>query len=213
MSKAPDPRLFLAMAVIALLIGGYFDYAQMGAIGEAEERVALVQADVDKAETLKKELASSEASIQDLQVKLAHLEKGVQSYQYIPTMMRELEQFGSSHGVKILGIKPIIVAAAAKPDEKLTRKPYDEITIELKGRGTYTDVLKFLSALQEFPQIVAVRTITLSPKTEDGKSAATSPNLDLTSEVKVFVFPDSTPAATPVAGSSSVASSGVNSNG
>jgi Tfp pilus assembly protein PilO len=190
MKKAPDPKIFYILAGVAVLGGGLLDYFQFSHLSDSESRVQAVQEEVDKAETIKKDLATSEAALQELQVKLAHLERGVQSFQYIPKMLKELEEFGKSQGVTITGVRPQIKPPTAKPDSKETRKPYDELVIELKGRGTYADVLRFLDALQQFPQIVAVRTVSLTPKTEGDKATTESPKLDMVAEVKVFIFPE-----------------------
>jgi Tfp pilus assembly protein PilO len=217
MKKAPDPKIFIALAALTFLVGGYATYSMYGNVQTAEARVASVQAEVDKSETIKKDLESSRTSLQELQVKLAHLEKGVQDYQYVPKMLKDLEQFGKANGIDVVGVRPQLTAPSTKPDQQVTKKAYDQVTIEIKGRGKYSDALRFISALNQFPQILAVRTVTLTPKADSKGSMAGSPDLEMVANLNVFVFP--TDAAAPAAGQPDaqtgkpVASAGVSNNG
>jgi Tfp pilus assembly protein PilO len=189
MTKQPDFRLFAGLAGVSLLIGGFMVYSEFNSVSEMRDRVAKVQKEVDEAAGVRSKLTESETKLADMQRRLAHLEKGVPDYAYIPTLLKELEQFGNTNGIQVTGIRPVVQKVAANPDEKEERKPYDEITIEVKGRGNYGDSLKFLRALHQFPKVVATRTISLQPRPLPTDSPTASPNLEIAIELKIFVFP------------------------
>jgi Tfp pilus assembly protein PilO len=211
MSKGQDPRIFLGLAALALVVGGFLVYSQYNGVTAKQEEVDKLTVEVQKAATLGRDLEASNKRLGDLKVKLAHLERGVQDYQYVPTLLKELEQVGNANGIQVLGIRPTIKQASTAPDEKQIRKAYDELTIEVKGRGSYGAVLKFLQGLQRFPKVVAARTLSLTPK-QEAVSKPGSPGLDMVVELKVFVFPDAKPEAKN-GQDSAVAASEVPSNG
>ncbi|HSI72012.1 MAG TPA: type 4a pilus biogenesis protein PilO [Fimbriimonas sp.] len=206
MTKQPDFRLFAGLAAASLLVGGFMVYSQYNGVAEQQERVAKIQKEVDDAAGVRNRLADSETHLADIQRRLAHLEKGIPDYAYIPTLLRELEQFGKTNGIQVTGVRPVIAKVSASPDENAERKAYDEMTIEVKGRGRYDDSLKFLRALHQFPKVVAARTISLQPRPLITDRPGDPPNLEIAIELKIFVFPqvkeptvDATADATKVA--------------
>ncbi len=215
MRKQPDFRIFFGLAAVALVVGGFLVYSQWNAVSENRDHVESLQKEVDDAAGVRKELEASEQRLNDLRVKLAHLEKGVPDYRYIPTMLKELEEFGNANGIQVTGVRPTVTPPSAKPDEKETRKAYDEIGIEVKGRGTYADGLRFLKALHRFPKVVAARSVSVAPKVSSTDDPMGSPKLEWTVELKVFVFPDKDPAMTLDGDkpSTPVATQGVGTNG
>ncbi|MEZ0325285.1 MAG: type 4a pilus biogenesis protein PilO [Fimbriimonas sp.] len=216
MSKQPDFRIFLGLAAASVLIGGFMVYSQWNSVSEQQARVDDVQKQVDDAAGVRKELADSEERLSQLKIKLAHLEKGVPDYRYIPTLLAELEKFGNANGIHVTAVRPMAAKPSAKPDEKATRKAYDEYTVEVKGRGTYADGLRFLRALHRFPKVVAARTVSLQPRVLSNDPAGAGPNLEMTVELQLFVFPEAKEPATAAGEekpASSVAVSEVGSNG
>ena len=215
MRKQPDARIFFGLAGLALVVGGGLMYSEYGSVSENRDQVDALQKEVDSANGIQKSLAESETRLTDFKTKLAHLERGVPDYRYIPTMLKELEEFGNQNGIKVLGVRPIIVATTAKPDTKETRQPYQEQSIEVKGRGNYGDCLRFLKSLHRFPKIVAARAVSLAPRVLSTDDPFASPNLEMTVELKVFVFGDKDPAVEGETSKtdSAVASEGVATNG
>lgn len=208
--KTPDPKIFVGLAALSLLLGGYLVYAQYNAVTEKELAVEAVREEVRNAASLGKELDASNQHMAELSMKLAHLERGVQAYQYVPTLLKELEETGIANGVQVTGVRPAPVIKAA-PDEKLLSKAYDELMIEVKGRGTYSSVHRFLMALQGFPKIVSADTITIQPVTGAPMPTGMSPQLDVTLQLKAFIFPVTD--ATAATDSSAVANTEVINNG
>ncbi len=190
MSKQPDFRIFIGLAAASIALGGLLVYTQWNAVSEQQAQVDSVQKQVDDAVGVRKELASSEERLSELKVKLAHLEKGVPDYRYIPTLLAELEKFGNANGIHVTAIRPMVAKPSSKPAEKTGLKAYEELSLEVKGRGTYGDGLRFLRALHRFPKVVAARTVSLQPRVLSSDPVAGSPNLEMTVELQLFVFPE-----------------------
>jgi Tfp pilus assembly protein PilO len=215
-SKQPDFRIFVGLAVASVIAGGLLVYSQWNSVGELQAKVDATQKEVDDAVGVRRELEASGERLAALKVKLAHLEKGVPDYRYVPTLLAELEKFGNANGIHVTGVRPMPLKVTSKPDEKASRKAYDELSIEVKGRGTYGDGLRFLRALHRFPKVVAARTISLQPRLVSTDPAGASPNLELTVELQLFVFPEVKEPAKDAGAeqpASSVAVSEVGSNG
>jgi Tfp pilus assembly protein PilO len=189
-SKQPDFRIFLGLAGASVVLGGLMVYTQWNSVSEQQAQVDSIQKQVDESAGVRQELAAAETRLSELKIKLAHLEKGVPDYRYIPTLLTELEQFGNANGIHVTGVRPAIMVAAAKPDEQQTSKAYDEINIEVKGRGTYGDSLRFLRALHRFPKVVAAQTVSLQPRPQSTDAPGAAPSLDMTVQLRLFVFPE-----------------------
>jgi Tfp pilus assembly protein PilO len=214
-SKQPDFRIWWGLAAASVLVGGFMVYSQWNGISEQQANVEKIQKQVSDSAGVRKELESSQTRLGELRTKLAHLERGVPDFRYIPTLLKELEQFGNMNGIHMIGVRPVPIKVAAKPDEKSTQA-YQEMAIEVKGRGTYGDGLRFLRALRTFPKIVAARTVSLQPKVSSSDRVGVGPNLEMTVELKVFVFPqekEDVDASKPGTPASSVALAEVPNNG
>ena len=106
-------------------------------------------------------------------------------------MLSELEKLGKSSGIAVIGVRPLPKPATpgkkdSAADGEIKKKPaYDELNIEVKGRGTYRSVLNFIESLGKFPKVVAARTVELTPKNDPGQ---TSSSLDVTINLRAYVF-------------------------
>lgn len=200
MNRGPNPKFFLMLACASLVLGGGAIYWQSSQLSEAREGAKGLRNKLRDERATELEVATTTEKVQESQRQLDHLEMGVPELAYIPTLLTELESVGKQNGIAVLGVRPVVKAAEAKkPDGTAPKKQaYEELNIEVKGRGNYLAVAAFLEALRTFPKIVAVRTVTLSPKSTDhGGAAFGSPSLDATVEIRAFLFAE--PAAERVA--------------
>jgi len=186
--RGPNPRTFMLMAVGTFVLGAvaaYFGYSQMSG---AEAAVAEVKSKVQDEKEVQKKLDESKAKLDECASKLRHLEAGVPTFAYVPTLMTELEKTGKQFGIKILGVRPIVKAASSdKKQSSKKDKPYQEMAIEVKGLGNYGSIMRFVNSLQEFPKIVAARSVQLAPKVEMGQAKV---DLEMVVELRAYVFPD-----------------------
>jgi Tfp pilus assembly protein PilO len=203
-SKQSNPKTLGLMAFVVLALGGGATYFQYNAVQAAKAEVAALEGQVPSQEELMKSLSDSGMKLADYRKKLEHLEKSVPDVAYIPTLMKELEQIGIGHKIKVTGVRPAPVQAA--PDvkaegKKQAKKDYSEVEIEVKGRGNYDDVKAFLDSLQTFPKVIAVKTVSLTPMRESG--TRTVGDIEVVINVTAYVFPFEMlmPTTQPEAGS------------
>ena len=195
--KTLSPRTFYIASGLVAVLGAGGMYTAYSGLTESETRVAALRHEARDEKEVKAELEKTKVAIEGLRTKLKHLEEGVPSFAYIPTMTRELETVGRSHGIEVLGIRPMPAPAdTSKKDDGAPKvKPaYEELTIGVKGRGDYGAILRFVQALTRFPKIVEVRMLTLSPKIDSDHPLA-APKLDADIELRAYAFKDTEPAA------------------
>lgn len=183
----------LALAVIA--IGGGLLYWQSTNRSEAAARVAQLESELPDSDQVNADLVKSQQDLEAARIQLEHLERALPQEAYIPTLLKELEMLGTSKNVKVTGIRPILQTTTdpnAKDDDG-----YQKLDIDITGQGTYRAMLEMISALKEFPKILAVSTIAMQPR-QDAKTTG-SGELDTTIRLRAFVFKE--PLA-PLEGSS-----------
>lgn len=187
-------KVVALIAVVVLLIGGGLIYWQYSARGEAQTRVASLQAELPDADQVNTDLVTSQQELEAARIQLEHLERALPESAYIPTLLKELEMLGTSKNVKITGIRPILEVVGTE-ETGLDDSGYQKLDIDITGTGTYRAMLEMISALKDFPKILAVNTINMQPK--QGAEGAAG-DLDATIRLRAFVFKEPLP---PVEGS------------
>ncbi|MBS1720708.1 MAG: type 4a pilus biogenesis protein PilO [Armatimonadetes bacterium] len=199
MKRSPSPKTFVLLTLGAMALGGFASYYQLGVKGEQESAVSKLKAQVKPKEEVEKELTKSTEQVTVVSTQLKHLEANIPEFAYIPTLLQELERTGKEQGIEILGVRPMPKASgpATKTEDGAVKrkKAYEEQDIEIKARGTYGDAMRLMQALNTFPKIIAVRTVTMIPKA--AQNGEPKNRLDITIEVRAYVFP---PNATKTAG-------------
>ncbi|HVL39009.1 MAG TPA: type 4a pilus biogenesis protein PilO [Fimbriimonadaceae bacterium] len=191
MKQQTNPRIFMILAAVTFVLGSgvsFWQYRSMTAQAEEVESLQKLVQDEDK---LRRQLKDSETKLVETSTKLSHLEKSVPQFAYIPTLLFELEATGRENGIEVLGVRPVIkqIAPTAQKDgdSSQKRKPYEEMNIEVKGRGTYRSVMNFIKALQRFPKIVEARTVSMNPRqAESGKPGENV--LEVSIELRAYLF-------------------------
>lgn len=198
MKKGPNPKIFVVLSLAAIVVGGAASFWSYNSLTDAKAHLAKLQADSKDEKHLQADLEKSKVSLDETTVKLQHLEQGVPSFAYVPTMLSELEKTGKSSGIDVIGVRPVVKPASAPKkdseggEQTPRRKAYEELDIEVKGRGSYRSVMNFIYALGKFPKVVAARTVDLTPKVELGQSTGT---LDVTISLRAYIFAQKDEAA------------------
>ena len=186
------PKTYYVFSGFVVAVGAGLMWMTNSSISDQSHHIATLRKELRDENQVKAELEESKQRVDDLKFKLVHLEQGVQDFAYIPTMLKELEQFGQKNNLEIIEVKP--VPAPPPTDKEKTGKreksAYQEKTIHIKGRGSYEDSLRFLQAIKDFPKIVAVRTVSLSPHVTNSSQKAGKPVLDLELDLKAYAFKD-----------------------
>lgn len=183
-----------------LILSGGFVYWQYTISESARANVAQLEAKALDEDTARVQLREQQEAFEEIQVNLNHLEQGVPQAAYIPTLLTELEALGRAFNIDVKGVKPIPQNRNRQNNrnndeegENESRKPYEEITIEVTGSGYYRDTVRLLDALQSFNKILAVKTINLQPETQRAEG---QPKLQSTITLSAFVFKEEMPEGT-----------------
>jgi Tfp pilus assembly protein PilO len=188
-----NPKVFVGLAAVAFLAGGVGSYMQFSSLQDIEAKSEDLRKQMRDPAEVQKQVTESSAKLSDCSSKLSHLEKGVPQMAYLATTLRELDQIGTQNGIDVLGVRPIIQATSLTAQktqgetQTQSRKPYQELNIEVKGRGDYHSVQSFVRALQRFPKIVAARTVSITPKMDSAN--AKDAKLDISIELRAYLFP------------------------
>jgi len=179
----------LALAVIA--VGGGLVYWQYSVHGDAEANLAKIRAKTPDEAKLQKQLEDAQAELYRASTDLKHLEGGVPTLAYVPTLLRELEAVGKQDELQVTVFKQANPTAVQTPastgDAKaLKEEAYDEVEFDVSGRGSYTSVGKMLTSLQTFPKIVSVQSVNVTPKRDP--NAPGVPTVEATIHLKAFIF-------------------------
>ncbi len=195
--KGPNPKLFIVLTILTVLAGSGLSYMQYSSYTELSGKVDQLKKSAKDRTEIQAELSDANTQLNETRGKLVHLEQSIPEPTYVPTMLKELEKLGKESGIDVLGVRPVpkaVVRPMKQEGEsgdgdgpKKQRKPYTELTIEVRGRGNYKAVMNFINGLTTFPKIVAARTVSLQPKSDNKNLGA--PKLDCTIELRSYLFP------------------------
>lgn len=195
MKKRPNPKVYLMLMLLTLVVGAGLSYMQFSSLQEVSAKVDRLKKEAKDEREVQAELDAINATLDETNTKLIHLEKGVSEVAYVPTLLKELESVGNKAGLEVLGVRPMpkvakpMMRTTSADDKPKVRKPYTEMDIEVRGKGDYRAVMNFLRALQMFPKIIAARTVSVQPKNgvreEDRQKP---PVLEVTLELRSYLF-------------------------
>ncbi|MCH7905651.1 MAG: type 4a pilus biogenesis protein PilO [Armatimonadetes bacterium] len=186
MKRTVNPKILTIIAGFTLVLGAGVVYWQFSSMLVAKARITMLQRETPTEAELMSSLADTQDRLADFKLKLAHLESSVPDVAYVPTLMKELEEVGIRSGIKVIGVRPVPESIFGD-DKGKKDSPYNEIEIDVTGRGDYAAIQKFLADLLEFPKVLAVKKLNISPKRELGDTA--NPELEATITISAFVFP------------------------
>jgi len=181
--------IYFAMTALVVVLGAGGAFMMFSGNSDKQAEIAKLKQDARDPKEMEQELEAVKAEATANAEKLAHLEKGITEIAYVPTMLKELESFGNKNGILVTGVRPVPKVEVKGKEKKARTTPYEELTIEIKGKGKYRAVMQFVAALKTFPKIVAARNVALTPK--NGQAPLTpgsAPNLEATIELRAFMF-------------------------
>lgn len=191
MKRPNDPRIYIALAVVGILGGGGLLYMQYSANTELQDKVHVLEGQVRAQKDLPAQLEVSKRKLDVTRSQLAHLERNVPDFAYVPTMLKELEALGKQSGLLVIGVRPIPKSDQAKADDaKGEAKPYDEMEISVTCRGGYAGIQRFVRALNNFPKVVGTRAISIEPKKDPLRPKDEKPPLEVTARLRAYLFRD-----------------------
>ena len=184
------PKTFYILSGVVVVVGAGMMWMTNSSISDQSNHIATLKKEVRDEKEVQAELVDSKKKVEDLKFKLVHLEQGVQDFAYIPTMLKELEQFGKKNNLEIVEVKPIPTPPPTEKEKqsKKEKSAYQELNVHIKARGSYEHSLSFLEAIKVFPKIVAVRTVSLSPHVTSSAVKAAKPVLELELDLRAYAF-------------------------
>ena len=186
------PKAFYVLTGVVVAVGAGLMWMTNSNISDQSNHIATLRKELKDEKAVQRELDEAKKKVDDLKFKLVHLEAGVQDFAYIPTMLKELEQFGKQYNLEIIQVKPIVTPPPTGKEKGLDKQKsaYQELNVNVRGRGSYQDSLRFLEAIKVFPKIVAVRTVSLSPHVDNTNKKVGKPVLELELELRAYAFKD-----------------------
>ena len=171
---------------------------QTGQIAQTETQVLAKQAQVADGEKISQRLQKVEFAYNGTQQQLKYLETSVNANEYVPTLLHQMEELAKSVNLKVAAVRPTLEPAPKPPVDPEARKtfktwPYDKIHVDMDISGTYWDVAKMLYKLTEFPKIMSVESVQVSPQTQGDPTKIVSgiaPNLNVKLKLTGFIFPN-----------------------
>lgn len=182
------------VALVVLALGGGLVYWQYSMHGDAEAHLNKIRSETPDEKKLQADLQTSQTELYAASSELKNLENGIPTLAYVPTLLKELEEEGNKHELHVTvfkqanpaGAAPTPTNASSGDAKSLKDKPYDEIEFDLSGRGSYTSVEDMLKGLQQFPKIISVQSITVTPKRDPNSASAAT--VETTIHMKAFIF-------------------------
>ena len=190
--KPANPAKSIVLAAVAVVaVGGGLVYWQYTVHGDAEANLAKIRAATPDESKLQQDLQAAQAELYKASTELTHLEGGVPTLAYVPTLLQELEAVGNTNNMRVTVFKQSNPSAVQTPastgDAKsLKEKAYDEVEFDVSGRGSYTSIEKMLTDLQIFPKIVSVQSVNVMPKRDQG--APNAATVEATIRLKAYIF-------------------------
>lgn len=198
MKFQPQPKTFFLLSGVVAAVGLGLMYMTHTSNSDTVTKIEQLKKEVRDEKEVQTELSTNKKMVSELKAKLEHLESGVQQAAYIPTMLKELEDYGKKNKMIILSVKPVMAVASSKKDDK-KKSGYEELNVAVKARGEYGDTVRFLNALTNFPKIVAIRTVGIAPKADASMQLKKKgkPQLEVDLEVRAYVFKEEPVKAEP----------------
>ena len=195
MKRRHNAKFWLLMTALGFVGGACLVGFQFSGLNADKARVEALRKQVLDESEVQAELLKSQQDLDQAKTRLTHLEQGIPSTAYVPTMLQDLEKIGKESGIDVTGVRPVPKVAGSTPAQSgdgtqaVSKPAYDELSIEVKGRGTYAAVQKFVQALQTFPKIVGSRTVEITPDSDQKLQAQGI--VDITVGLRAYLFPDS----------------------
>jgi Tfp pilus assembly protein PilO len=219
----PDRRsvLILAATLVGLAAsGGGLLYQQESSLANGVKQLQDAEKQRDESARIARRLADTELRYKQDTNRLKFLEASLPSMEYVPTLLKQIEQLCRDTHNEVRGVRPD--AAPAKPVRPAVRRtdpeaqqsddpnkpqekpkppdPYDRLQIQVALTGGFQEYQSFLQQLTQFPKIVAVDRVQLRPRVDNDHPGA-APPLDVDMQLTAFILKDTAaaPAGQPAA--------------
>lgn len=194
----------LTGTAIVLFIGcGFMYFNRQSKLENMDRELAKAQSSLMNSHETVAKLDEAENDYRAAQAKLSVLEDGVSSKNYVPTLLRQLEELGKQNNLHVMAVRPkapeVTPPAAAGSDKSSSGSktpskdipPYDKLDVDIEVNGSYASAVHFLQALTSFPKIIAVKNVQITPLTDDKKKGGLAP-LSVKFSATAFIMKEDT---------------------
>ena len=115
--------VYFALTGVIALAGGGMTFMLFSSNSEKSSDLRRLKSEARKPQDLQVELDEAKLKAQASAIELAHLEQNIPELVYVPTMLKELEQFGNESGVKVFGVRPFVTVHTSKKGKE-KKKPF-----------------------------------------------------------------------------------------
>ncbi|MGQ9455210.1 MAG: type 4a pilus biogenesis protein PilO [Armatimonadota bacterium] len=217
-ASAKAVTVLIVISIVMLFVTVLVYLALAGRLKTAVSEMEAKAKRVEENRTIANRLEAKKLEYFDARSQVRFLEASVSTQEFIPTLLKQIEQLGMSVKLSVLGVRP---SQETKPDttkrsssssEKASEgnlesasesksssgggtgsvrksKPYDELQIELQVEGHYMSLLEFLYRLTQFPKIVAVDSVEITPISNKDQTLG-SPRLNMKLRLTAFILKD-----------------------
>jgi Tfp pilus assembly protein PilO len=198
-------KLLIPVCVFGALLlvgGGALVYYLMNLQSAVDRRIAKKQTQVGADSQITRRYETARAEYDAATEPLKHLEGAIPASSYIPTLVQQLQLASQKRQIKLSGLRPGAAlddtpapAASGSKGRKVARPAYKQVVMTIQAEGTFNQIMGFISDLNSFPKIVAVNSISLSPKSVDSSAQNSSPKLNANIGIVAYQFDDDAASA------------------
>ncbi|MBL8049097.1 MAG: type 4a pilus biogenesis protein PilO [Chthonomonas sp.] len=193
MKNTSNPTMIAVLAGVVVLgsIAGAISF--MGDAGKNDREAKALLSQIREEATVDRELAAINERLQLCNKRLEHI-VDERPEVAVSGLMTRLEQTGIANGLIVTGVRPKDDANKPAPNQgkegdKPVRKDYDDQLIEVKGSGEYISARRFIEALENFPNIVRIESLDISPR-QNGTRDNSRGSLDMTITLRAYLYPE-----------------------
>lgn len=191
-------RILLMLGGVLILAAGFFYYVyspRQAEYAQLSQQLSDRQAQLERMEATARQATQLEREYASLQEFIASIESKLPTEKEMPELLVRLERLTRSLGVNFQSIRPspleqVTGAAQGTPAGGHAQAPaqasqgaplYFKLPLKLSFNTNYSGLLRLSAALHDFPRLVIVRRLTVTPKTV--------PELGVEVDVEAFVLP------------------------
>ncbi|MDR5683548.1 MAG: type 4a pilus biogenesis protein PilO [Armatimonadota bacterium] len=185
--------LVFAVIVIAMVAGFYFFFyqPQQAEARRLEAELERVASERQRLEALVAEGPEVEREFNETRARVAELETKLPSAREIPTLLVQLEQTVRESQATITLIRPGPLQTGTAPAgqrQQPEQIQYQTFSVELGAEGNYAALVDFLERLQDFPRLLVLSDVRVTPTAAQGVPAGQL--LALTVRATTYVLPE-----------------------
>lgn len=198
---SPRERILISLVIAAAVAAVFYLFfwtPQTARRADLETRLNKQRGELARMQELAATREEKEREYQALYERLRLVEVRLPSEREIPRLIRQVQEAAAGLGVKLTLLRPGANqpgAAAASPGTRAAGQPapargqpaptaqprYQLFRLDFGFEGTYADLMAYLARLEDFPRLIILKQISMSP--------AARPRLKATLSAETYVLP------------------------